>query len=126
MKYEEIMIRRYSSRVFNITQFMVDTFSLLTGDENSVHKGEKAIVHGMLIASLISNLIGNHLPGDGAIWASHNIKFIQPVFVGDQITISAIVDKKEDRSRQIKLNVDAYNQNNDIVISSSCWVKVPE
>jgi len=47
---------------------------------------KKRIVHGMLVATFISNVLGMKLPGPGTIYISQSLKFISPVYVGDTIT----------------------------------------
>ncbi|MFM2048972.1 MAG: hypothetical protein RI955_1520, partial [Bacteroidota bacterium] len=57
----------------------VELYGKVTGDYNPIHFDEeyakttrfkKNIVHGMFILGLISNAIGNHLPGIGSIYAT--------------------------------------------------------
>ena len=43
------------------------------------------IAYGMLAGSLLSNIIGNKIPGAGALWTDCNIAFSKPVFKNDMI-----------------------------------------
>lgn len=70
-------------------------FAELTGDLNGLHVSEtfaekqwfgKPVVHGMLVGSLLSSLMGMKLPGPGTILAREEMDFLKPVFYGDEIT----------------------------------------
>jgi len=127
MKYEEIEIGQSARYTKWITPYELDKFITISGDNNSLHtKGEKPIVHGMLVCSFISTLIGKQLPGDGALWMSFDIKFIQPVYVWDKIVIIGHVYSKDDTNRSIKLLIDVFNENDDLYIASTAVVKVLE
>ena len=43
------------------------------------------IAHGALIASYISCVLGNHLPGPGAVFAGMTMRFERPVRIGDTV-----------------------------------------
>ena len=78
----------------------VQTYAALTGDSNEVHLDHDAavragfkgtLVHGMLVASLFSRIMGMHLPGPGSIYMQQSINFRAPVYVGDEITATVMV-----------------------------------
>lgn len=131
--YDDIKIGDTAELIHNITQSDVDKFADLTGDDNKIHLDneyasktpyKKPVAHGMLSASFISTIIGTKLPGDGALWFAQEIEFLQPVRVGDSITIKAEVIKKIDRMRAIELSTDIYNQNMQKVASGKAKVKL--
>ncbi|MCE9934103.1 MaoC family dehydratase [Aeromonas salmonicida] len=73
----------------------VEAFASLSEDFNPLHLDsafaattpfERPIVHGMLLASLFSGLLGQQLPGKGAVYLGQSLSFKQPVFVGDEVT----------------------------------------
>jgi 3-hydroxybutyryl-CoA dehydratase len=62
----------------------VALYGKVTGDMNPIHfdeayakstKFERNIVHGMFLLGLISNAIGNHLPGNGTIYSTQTVRF---------------------------------------------------
>ncbi len=76
----------------------VRLFAQVSGDLNPIHLDDgyaaktrfgKRIAHGALLAAYISNIIGNQIPGYGAIYLSSSLKFRAPALIGD--TISTIV-----------------------------------
>ena len=67
LKYDDIFIGQQESFTINITESMVEKFSNLSGDLNPLHMDNKfaesssfnkRIVHGMLLATFFSQLIG--------------------------------------------------------------------
>lgn len=114
---EKMRIKQTAEISKTITQQDVDTFIKLTGDTNSVHK---EIVHGMLVCSFISTMIGTELPGEGSIWLSHHIDFIAPIYVGEKLTIKAEVVKIE--GDRYKLWIDVFNPRG-LAVSTNGWVK---
>jgi 3-hydroxybutyryl-CoA dehydratase len=77
------------------TEEMVDNFARATGDYNPIHMDEDyvrgtifktRVVHGMLHAGLISGIVGTRFPGTGTVYLSQTLKFLKPVFIGDEVT----------------------------------------
>ena len=127
MKYEEIEIGQSARYTKWITPSIVEDFIAICGDNNPVHvQGEKPIVHGMLITSFVSTLIGKELPGDGALWMSYNVKFIQPIYVWDKIVIIGSIYSKNDKDRSVKMLIDVFNESDELCVSSTATVKATE
>jgi 3-hydroxybutyryl-CoA dehydratase len=70
-----------------ITEADIIDFAKATGDFNPVHLdhayAEKTffkgrIAHGLLSVGLLSNVLGNILPGHGTIYLSQEVKFLAP------------------------------------------------
>lgn len=71
----------------NIQAMDVENFARLTGDFNSVHFGEKAIVHGVLLNGFVSSVLGTKLPGPGYVVVEQSMTFPNPCRVGDELEI---------------------------------------
>jgi 3-oxoacyl-[acyl-carrier protein] reductase len=134
-KYSNINIGDKESLSHTITKSDIEKFVELTGDDNKLHINEeyasktpfkKPVVHGMLGASFISTIIGTKLPGDGALWFSQTLEFLLPVRIGDALTITAEVIKKNDKENIIELKTEILNQNRQIVTKGVSKVKVVE
>jgi 3-hydroxybutyryl-CoA dehydratase len=83
-----------------ITEADIVAFAEISGDHNPLHldgafaaksRFEQRIAHGALVSSLISNVIGNQLPGQGSIYLSSSLKFRAPAFIDDTITATATI-----------------------------------
>jgi acyl dehydratase/ribosomal protein S18 acetylase RimI-like enzyme len=106
------------SRVF--TQEDVESFSVLSGDNNPVHLDERfaketrfrgRIIHGMLVASLISSVLGTALPGPGSVYLSQKLSFRAPARVGDRLTAKVRVTEWDAIAGRIVLATEVINQN---------------
>lgn len=78
----------------------IEAFAAVSGDHNPVHMDEAyakttpfggRIAHGMLSAAYISAVLGNDLPGPGAIYLSQSLRFRRPVKIGDPVTARVTV-----------------------------------
>jgi acyl dehydratase len=78
----------------------VETFGKLVGDTNPIHLDvaaarssgfRRCVVHGMLVSGLFSTLMGMHLPGPRSIYTTQSLKFVAPVYVGDEVTATVKV-----------------------------------
>lgn len=123
MKFSEIKVGHRDSCSMSINIQDAEVFTYLTADYNTIHQGEDGIVHGMLVASQISTLIGTKIPGDGAIWKSQTIKFVNPVRVGDTITVKGEVTGRDAERKEITIYTDIYNQRDEVVLYGTAVVK---
>ena len=108
-----------------ITQSLVDDFAKISGDYSPIHVNEefakltkfgRKIVHGMLLASLLSRMVGMYLPGKYALYSSQTLEFHNPCFVGDKITVSSIVNDKSESTKIIKIESKITNEKKDILL----------
>ena len=121
----EIKIGDTASFSKTITDSDIKIFAGITGDFNPVHINREfakdtifkdRIAHGMLVASLFSTVLGTQLPGEGAIYAGQEMKFIKPVYLDDTITATVTVTEIDIEKNRVTLETIASNQNKDIVI----------
>ena len=87
-------------RVF--TKEDVATFAKLCGDSNPIHLDDAAarkagfdgcIVHGALVSSLFSYIMGVHIPGPDSIYLHQSVQFQAPVLVGEEVEATVTVKK---------------------------------
>lgn len=110
----------------------VRDFSKLSLDKNPLHLdssyakesifGER-IVHGMLVASLFSGLLGVELPGEGSIYLGQSLSFTAPVYIGDEITATVEVIKIRDDKPIVTLRTFCVNGLGLVVIDGEAVVK---
>jgi len=96
----------------------VDHFARISGDANPLHMKDSfaqargfqgRVVHGALLISYISQMIGMHLPGEGCLWQCLNIKFHAPCFIDDTVEIKATVAQVSSAVNTIVLEVSVDN-----------------
>jgi len=114
-----------------IEQSDIDAFAAVTGDHNPVHVDEefakttrfgRRIAHGMLTASLISSVLANKLPGEGSVYLGQTLKFVAPVFPGDEVTARVTVKEIREDKPILKLETICVNQRDEIVIRGEATV----
>ncbi|BBL71325.1 SDR family oxidoreductase [Methylogaea oryzae] len=134
-KFNEISIGDFAELEHVVTAKDIEKFVELTGDDNRLHVDQhyaaltslkQPVAHGMLGASFISTVIGTKLPGDGALWFSQSLEFLQPVRVGDRLTVRAEVIRKIDHMQAIELQTDIFNQHRQKVTAGTAKVKIVE
>ena len=119
-----------------ISETDVYLFAGISGDFNPVHVNKiaaelspftKQIVHGFLVGSLLSNVIGMKLPGPGTIYMEQDMKFLKPVYIGDTLTASVkIVEIVNETKNILKLETVITNQEDEIVVNGCAVVKAPK
>lgn len=101
---EDVSVGMSASTSKLITNDDVCKFADLSGDNNPVHLDEsyaqqtrykKRIAHGLISVSLFSGLFGSELPGEGCVYKSQDIRFLRPVYLGDEVLAKIIVTKVE-------------------------------
>tara|TARA_A100001037_G_C14779869_1_gene469875 strand:- start:140 stop:571 length:432 start_codon:yes stop_codon:yes gene_type:complete len=125
LTFEQIEIGLTQEFVLTITQSMVDDFAKISGDFSPLHmsddyakstKFEKKIIHGMLLASFLSRMVGMYMPGKHALYASQTLEFQNPCFVGDEIVVSSKVIDKSDSTKIITIDSKIENNKKDILL----------
>ena len=132
LAYEYIKVGDEASLARTITEAHIVNYAGITGDMNPLHVdaehaaqsmfGER-IAHGMLVAGLISAVLGTQLPGPNSIYLGQDLNFVAPVMIGDTIKVVVTVTDKRDEKRIIKLRTTAYNQRGVMVIDGNAVVK---
>lgn len=107
-----------------ISQEDVIQFAELTGDMNPLHLDEeyakgtmfrRPVVHGAMITGLISAVLGMKLPGPGALYASQELRYLKPVFIGDTVTAFAEVKEILKEKNRAIFRTGCTNQNRELV-----------
>ncbi len=131
--YSELKIGDKGYVEKTITETDLYIFAGVTGDfswlhVNEVRAGEghfkTRIVHGMLLAGLISNVVGNQMPGVGTIYETQNLRFLRPCFINDTIRAQTEVIEVLDSGR-IKLKTTCHNQHGEKLIDGEAIVIPP-
>ena len=119
LSYNDISIGREESFIIKITESMVEKFSNLSGDLNPLHMDnefaesslfKKRIVHGMLLSSFFSQLIGMKLPGKNALYFSQTLNFRSPCYIDDEIEVVGEVIEKSDSTQIITVSTSIFNK----------------
>ncbi len=134
LAYDEIKIGADASLSRTITEAHIVSYAGITGDFNPVHVdaeyagksmfGER-IAHGMLVAGLISAVLGTQLPGPNSIYLGQDLKFKAPVKIGDTVTVVVTVTEKREDKPIMKLQTTVTNQRGEVVVDGSAVLMKP-
>lgn len=112
----------------------VRLYAELSTDKNPVHLDEEfaantqfgqRIVHGMLVSSLFSALLGQHLPGDGAIYMNQNLKFKAPVYLDMEVTATVEITEINERKPIVSLTTVCTDQDGNVLVTGDAVMYVP-
>ena len=110
---EDLQVGQSAERAHVVTEADIAAFAELSGDANPVHMDEAyaaatqfkgRIAHGMLSATYISAVLGETLPGHGAIYISQNLSFRRPVRIGDEVTARVTVTAIDTDKARVSLD----------------------
>jgi acyl dehydratase len=106
-------------------------FANLSLDHNPVHIDPeyaaqtmfgKQIVHGMLVSSLFSGLLGQKLPGEGTIYLGQNLSFKKPIFIDQNVTASVEVTDVRTDKPIITLKTTCVDDDGQVLVSGEAVV----
>ena len=130
---EDIKIGMEVSYSQTITDADVKAFSGISGDKNPIHMSEeyaeksrfkKRIAHGLMSASYFSALFGTKIPGEGCVYVSQSLQFKRPVYLGDTVTATVIVQDVDLIKRRVFFRT-LCKVKNKIVIDGEAELYVP-
>lgn len=131
---EEFWVNQERCVVKTIEESDVRAFAEVSGDKNPIHIDEeyakksmfgKRIVHGMLSAAYISAVIGNEFPGTGTIYMEQSMRFLKPVYIGDEVKVLVRIKELQQKGRAL-LQTNVMNMNGELVIEGEALVKLPQ
>lgn len=132
MTFSELKIGQTAFVQKTFSEADVTAFAGVSLDVNPVHMSDgyaknslfgKRVVHGILTASLISAVLGNQLPGPGTIYLGQELKFLAPVYFGDDITAQVEIIELRPDKKIARLNTTCVNQDGKTVVSGVATVK---
>jgi len=114
-----------------ITARDIELFGEVSTDLNPLHFDDsyaattrfgERIAHGMISAGLISAVIGNHLPGAGAVYLGQTLRFQAPVKINDEITVTATITAIREDKPIFTIETICTNQAGTVVTSGEAKV----
>jgi acyl dehydratase len=108
---------------FSFCESDLVTFSVLSGDYSPLHlnssfaksKGFDApLIHGLLLSTQMSRLIGQELPDNNAILTGLQIDFMQPCFSGDKLRFESEITLKSDSTSSLEFKCFISKQGIDL------------
>jgi len=133
LAYSEIELGARASFRRKITNQDIDDFANLSGDVSPLHTdnayaagtiyGER-LVHGMFLASLVSCLVGMHLPGSRSVCLSQEFDFVGPVYAGDEVEVIGEVKRKQDATQTLVIRTEVLALPDRVAVRGKAMVRV--
>ena len=123
--YSDVKIGMVESFSASVTEEMQSIFAKLSGDVNPLHLDEEfarehgfpdKVVYGLLTSSLVSRLAGVYLPGKYCLLKQVELKYLKPVYIGDNLVVTGEVIDKNDTVHQIEIMINIVNQHGTRVV----------
>lgn len=131
--FGEIEIGQAFSVERTFTTEDVAGFAAISGDHSPLHVDPdyaaqtefgRNVVHGMLLASLFSQLVGMRIPGKHALYLGQDLTFRRPILVGEPITALARVSGRNEATRTISLITEVRGADGKVAVAGTAKVKV--
>ncbi|MBD3196946.1 MAG: hypothetical protein GF317_17975 [Candidatus Lokiarchaeota archaeon] len=137
VKFEDYKVGDSAKFTKTITEDDVMKFAEVSGDYNPLHTdpefaktqmfGEQ-VAHGVISVGLISAVLGMELFGPGILYGEQSVRFVKPVYFGDELTAVATVKekftKKDGKLKFIKCQTEVFNQKDELVTDGEAVVLV--
>lgn len=131
--FRNLEVEMSASLTHQVTAEEVAAFAKLTGDSNPIHVQDSAardygftgpIVHGMLVASFFSTLIGRDLPGPGSIYLGQSLKFLAPLLVGESVIATVIVKSIRSDKPIVTLSTTCHDLKGRCLVDGEAIIKM--
>ena len=125
-----IEVGHTASFTTKVTDQMVRQFADLTGDRNPIHlddeyaaksRFKQRIAHGMIVGGLISRALVDGI-GTGGIYLGQNLKFVNPVFIDDNVTVTIKITGLRSEKGIATVETNAVKDNGDIVVKGDAVI----
>lgn len=119
-----------ASITVKVTDKMVQQFADLSGDRNPIHlddeyasksRFKRRIAHGMIVGALISRALVDGI-GLGGIYLGQSLKFVNPVFIDDTITITIKITGLRKEKGIATVETNAFKENGDVVVKGEAVI----
>lgn len=127
----DLYVGQFYEEKFLVTEEMGMQFAKISQDYNPIHLDDEAalksrfgrkIVHGMLIGSYFSGIIGNKFPGAGSVYISQDIFFKRPIYYNTEITIKVEVIDINQEKEHVSLRTQCCDLDNNIVVDGNAKI----
>jgi len=134
MMMEQTLKKRKAEFRVLMTQEMIHAFADLSGDKNPLHVSPEhaaqfgfpdRVAHGMLLGGLVSQLVGEHLPGGDVLLLSVKMDFHQPTHAGDELMVRGeiVSDSPSTRTMEIQFQI---HHSRGVACKGTALVQVPQ
>lgn len=122
------------SRTKTFTHDMVAAFGALVDDHAPIHFDQTfakeggfsgCLVHGFLVGSMFSGMLGQQLPGPLSVINTLTLKMHKPTLVGETLEFQVKVEQFSEAVGAVVLTLSAKNSIGEIMISGKATCSFP-
>jgi acyl dehydratase len=133
LRFDDIEVGTQASFRRRLTDDDIDRFAELSGDISPLHTDPqyaagthygRRLVHGMFLASLVSCLVGMHLPGRRSVCLAQEFDFVDPVYAGEEVEVFGEVQRKQDATRTLILRTRIVALPDRVCVRGKATVRV--
>lgn len=130
----EISIGDTASFGKTFTEADVYQFTGIVGNFNPTHLNKefakktpsgKRTVPQMLVAGLVSKILGTEYPGNGTVHVAQELEFLKPVFMGDTIEATVEVTKIDGKKNRVWFDFKCVNLEGELVLTGETEIIPP-
>ena len=116
---------------YHVSSEDLEAFTKVSGDTNPLHVNDefaarygfrKRIIHGMLLGSQISRVLGTVFPGSGSMCLSQSMEYLKPVYEGEDVDIEVKVKHRSESLGVLLLETKMFNQQGVEVLTGEARV----
>ncbi len=133
LKFDDIAVGQSFELLRTFSAQDVHAFAALSGDFSPLHVDAAyaagtefgaQVVHGILLASLFSQLVGMRVPGKHALYLGQDLSFRRPVRIDEPVRAIVKVVGKSDATRTLVLNTEIRSLDDKVLVMGTAKVKV--
>ena len=126
----DLVVGQQARRSLAVTPEMVASYAEITGDHNPLHFDAdfaartpfgRLVAHGGITTGILHALVAEDMPGPGTVFLSQDWKFTAPVFIGDTITATAVVESVHERKPVCELSIEVVRTDGETVLEGEAW-----
>lgn len=133
--FDEINVGDNASTTRTLTLDDLHLFATVSGDLNPTHLDPEfqidgkyighVVGHSMWGGSLFSSVLGNQLPGFGTVYKSQDLKFHNPIQLGETVTVTVTAKEKNDDEHTIIFDCRITNETGKNIVTGIAEVIAP-
>jgi len=128
---KDFKVGEFYEKIYYVTEDMGRQFASVSGDYNPIHLNEevaqktrfgKKVVHGMLLGSYISGIIGNEFPGNGSVYLKQELDFRKPIFYDSKVKIKIEVLEVDLKKQRLLLGTQCFDCEDNMLIDGKALI----
>ena len=131
--FQDLAVGRKEAIELRLTEAMLSDFSNVSGDASLIHTSSEfaknsgfkdKVVHGLLLGSIASRLIGMKLPGKYGILHSITLNFHKPCYAGDTIIVEGEISEAVESVKTVVMKIRITRKDGELLVMGKAQIGV--